>query len=110
MTDVPEKTSAAVVMDALETAGKATDFAESGVAWGNHEVKAERNLPKGTAGTDEAPSLSWTDLTGSKTLRRITLRLTPADYARVHMSARRADTSIQDWCVQTLLAATEEGA
>jgi hypothetical protein len=45
-----------------------------------HEIKAEKSLPKGTMGVDDAPVLRWAELTASKaTLRRITLRLEPAD-------------------------------
>lgn len=109
ITDVPEKTDASAVMEALEQAGRAGEFAEQGVAWGNHEVKSEKALPKGTTGVDEAPIVAWADLTGTQTLRRVTLRLEPAIYDQVHLAARRAGKSIQTWCVEALhTAATSQ--
>jgi hypothetical protein len=110
VSDVPEKTDASAVMTALETAGKATDFADAGIPWGNHEVKAEKSLPKGTVDVDDAPVIRWEELTSSKaTLRRITLRLEPVDYDRVHQAARRTNTSIQTWCVHALVQAATKG-
>jgi hypothetical protein len=107
--DVPEKTDASAVMAALEVAGRATDFADAGIPWGNHEVKVDKQLAKGTAGVDEAPVVTWTELTSKPAdLRRITLRLEPADYDLVHQAARRTNTSIQAWCVTTLRAAAKK--
>lgn len=98
----PEKTTASAVMTALEQAGKAVDFAEAGVPWGNHEIKNAKSLPAGTVGADDAPVITWDELNETRTVRRITLRLDPQDYARIHQAARRGDVSIQQWCVSAL--------
>lgn len=37
--------------------------------------------------------------------RRITLRLTPAEFDRVNLSSQRAGLSLQTWCLEALLAA-----
>jgi hypothetical protein len=104
--DVPEKTDVGSVMTTLETAGKATEFADAGIPWGNHEVKADDKLPKGTAGVDTAPTVGWEQLTAPPPPRRITLRLEPTLYDQVHQAARRADQSIQVWCVDALTTAS----
>jgi hypothetical protein len=109
--NVPEHTDAGTVMVALECAGRATEFADGGMAWGNHEVRPERRLAKGTVGVDEAPVIGWAELAaGRTTLRRITLRLEPADYDMVYRAARRTNTSLQAWCVDALRkAAIDQG-
>jgi hypothetical protein len=100
---VPEHTDIGTVMVALECAGKATDFADGGVAWGNHEVRPDRRLPKGTAGVDGAPVVRWEELADRRaSLRRITLRLEPVDYDLVFRAARRTNVSLQAWCVDAL--------
>lgn len=105
VSDVPEKTDASSVMSTLETAGRATEFADAGISWGNHEVKAEGKLPKGTEGVDAAPTVTWEELTAPPALRRVTLRLEPTLYDQVHQAARRSDKSIQVWCVDALTTA-----
>lgn len=101
--NVPEQTDVGTVMVALECAGKATDFADGGMAWGNHEVRPDGQLPKGTTGLDDAPMIRWEELaTGKATMRRITLRFEPADYDMVYRAARRLNTSLQAWCVDAL--------
>lgn len=105
VTDVPEKTSAAAVMNVLEEAGKAVDFADGGVTWGNHEVKSDKSLPADTAGVDDAPRVSWVKLQDSREIKRITLRLPSQDYARIRQAAQRSGKSIQKWCEHTLAAA-----
>lgn len=103
ITNVPEQTDVGSVMVALECAGKATEFADGGMAWGNHEVRPDRQLPKETAGVDDAPVIRWEDMpAGRATLRRITLRLEPADYDMVYRAAQRMNTSLQAWCVDAL--------
>jgi hypothetical protein len=103
ISSVPEHTDVGAVMVALENAGKATEFADGGMAWGNHEVRPDRRLPKGTIGVDDAPLIRWEELAASKAaLRRITLRLEPADYDVVHRAARRTNISLQAWCVDAL--------
>lgn len=106
---VPEHTEVEAVMAALEEAGKATDFADGGMAWGNHDVRADRRLPKGTVGVDDAPMIRWDELVASRTtLRRITIRLEPTDYDAVHHAAQRTNTSIQAWCADALRKAAAE--
>jgi hypothetical protein len=103
ITDVPEQTDVGTVMLALERAGKATDFADGGMAWGNHEVRPDRQLPEGTTGVEDAPVIRWEDMpAGKATLRRITLRFDPGDYDMVYRAARRMNTSLQAWCVDAL--------
>jgi hypothetical protein len=100
---VPEHTDVGAVMMALEGAGKATDFADGGMAWGNHEVRVDRRLPRGTVGVDDAPMIRWEELAASRvTLRRITLRLEPVDYDMVYRAAQRTNTTLQAWCVDAL--------
>lgn len=108
---VPEHTEVDAVMVALAGAGKATDFADGGMAWGNHDVREEQRLPGGTVGIEDAPMIRWDELVASRTtLRRVTLRLEPSDYDAVHHAAQRTNTSIQAWCVDALRkAAAEEG-
>lgn len=106
VTDCPEKTSAHAVMSVLETAGKAADFSEAGVPWGNHEVKSASSLPSGTVGLDEVPAVTWDELQDTREVRRVTLRLPAADYGRISQAAARAGQSMQVWCHSTLMAAT----
>lgn len=103
VSEVPEGTEYGVVMAALEAAGKATEFADAGIPWGNHEVRADGSLPPGTVGVADAPTVRWPELVSEKiSPRRITLRLRPTDYDLVHRAALRTNTSIQHWCVDTL--------
>lgn len=103
VSEVPQGIEYGAVMVALEAAGKATEFADAGIPWGNHEVRADGSLPPGTVGVDDAPTIRWAELTNDKiSPRRITLRLRPVDYDLVHRAARRTNTSIQHWCVDTL--------
>lgn len=108
VTDVPEKTSATAVMSVLEQAGKAADFSEAGIAWGNHEVKSTKSLAAGTEGLDQAPRAGWEDLQSTREVRRVTLRLQPQDYAQILHAAKRRGMSIQKWCEATLTTASKE--
>lgn len=107
VTDVPDKTSATAVMNLLETAGKAVDFAEAGVPWGNHEVKSSKQLPTDATGVDEAPRASWDALQDTRDVKRVTLRFAPQDYAKFVQSAKRASLSLQKWCESRLLTAAK---
>lgn len=102
VTDVPEKTSASAVMSVLEQAGKATDFSEAGVPWGNHEVRSDNKLPEGTSGVEQAPTVSWEELQETREVRRVTLRLDPQHYGQIKQAAVRDGMSIQAWCVAAL--------
>lgn len=106
--DVPEKTGINTVAEALERAGRGSDFTEGGVAWGNHEIKSERSLPKDTADTDAVPEVNWDELQATKEVRRVTLRLQPQEYDAIKRAAARAKLPIQQWCVTTLNAASKE--
>jgi len=110
VTDVPEKTSASAVQSVLEQAGKAPEFSEAGVPWGNHEIKSATSAPKDATGIDEAPTVTWESLQSTREVRRVTLRLAPQDYGHIAQAAARASQSMQTWCVNTLLnAAKQEG-
>jgi hypothetical protein len=108
VTDVPEKTSANAVMSVLETSGKAHQFSEAGVLWGNHEVKSATSVPAGAEGVDEAPSVSWNELQNTREVRRVTLRLQPQDYGQIAHAAQRKGQSMQEWCVNTLVSAATD--
>lgn len=113
ITDVPEHTKAAEVLEALEAAGRSADFTTDGVVFGNHELKAEgrRGWPAGIEGLAEADMVAWSRLITPPTKgdgRRITLRLTPAEYAAVAIAAQRAGTSLQEWSLTAMLEAARE--
>lgn len=107
--DVPDKTTVPEVLDALTTAGKAAEFSEAGVPFGNHEIKPDhRGWPFGISGIDEAPSITWGSLTKTPTRgdgRRITLRLTDGEYSTVALAAQRDGKSLQVWAMDVMLAA-----
>lgn len=103
--NVPEKTSAQAVMDALDTAGKSGPFSDAGIPWGNHELKSDKKLPTGAVGVETAPVITWDELQNTREIRRITLRLQPADYTTIARAAQLDSLSIQKWCEQTLTAA-----
>ena len=110
LADVPDKTSVAAVAEALTQAGRSGEFSEGGVPFGNHEIRAEGRAgwPKGIAGVEQAPSVTWARLTTPPLPsegRRITLRLLPAEYDRIALKARREGLSIQAWCLAELLEA-----
>lgn len=112
LADVPDKTSVAAVAEALTQAGRAGEFSEGGVPFGNHEIRAEGRAgwPKGIAGIDQAPSVTWARLVQPPTPaegRRITLRLTPAEHDRFTLAAQRAGVSLQTWCMDALAAAAD---
>ena len=108
--EVPERTPLTVVLEALTNAGKAGEFSEGGVPFGNHEVRHEGKAgwPKGAEGIDDAPRITWAELTNPASIpgRRITLRLSPSQYDRIALAARRSGVSLQAWCVDALLKAT----
>jgi HicB family len=113
--DVPDKTSVADVAQALEAAGRSADFSEGGVPFGNHEIRAEgrSGWPKGIAGLDGAPALTWARLVTPPTPsegRRVTLRLSPAKHAAYSLAAERQGVSLQQWCESALDAARERDA
>jgi IS30 family transposase len=67
--------------------------------------RPKTNCRRGTEGVDTAPTVGWEELTAPPPPRRITLRLEPTLYDQVHQAARRADKSIQVWCVNALSTA-----
>src|ERR1039458_1893224 len=106
--DVPDKPTVPALADALTSAGRAAEFSEGGVPFGNHEIVAEGlgGGRKGSADLDTAPALTCERLTTpprSVDGRRIPLRLQPAEFARVSMAAERAGLSLQVWCMRRLL-------
>jgi hypothetical protein len=110
LADVPDKTSVADVAEALTAAGRAAEFSEGGVLYGNHEIKAEgrSGWPKGIAEIESAPVLTWARLVQPPTPgegRRVTLRLTPAEHATFTLAAQRAGVSLQTWCMDALTRA-----
>lgn len=107
ITDVPEKTSGTAVASVLEQSGKAVEFSEAGVPWGNHEVKSDKSL-KDIEGIDDVPAVSWAKLQETREVRRITLRLPAQDYALVLQAAKRSNMSIQKWCEAALAAAASK--
>lgn len=111
ITEVPEKTTIDNVLDALTSAGKAAEFSEAGVPFGNHEVKGDhRGWPFHISGIDDAPSMTWEKLTRVPTRndgRRATLRFTEAEFATVTLAAQRAGKSLQQWALDAMIAAAE---
>lgn len=106
--NVPEKTPTAEVVDALTKAGKAGEFSEGGVSWGNHAIKAETKTgwPKGTEGAESAPAINWNELVEiTPEIRRMTLRLEAPDYEAVVLAAKRANKSLQTFAVDALRTA-----
>lgn len=108
--DVPDKITSEQALEALTAAGKAVEFSEDGVPFGNHEIKRDgvRGWPFGISGIDEAPSVTWERLTRTPTRaegRRVTLRLTDPEYAAVALAAKREGISIQAWAMLALLTA-----
>jgi hypothetical protein len=114
--DVPDKTSRADVIEALTAHGDAARFSEAGIPFGNHDVLAEGRAgwPKGVAGIGEAEHTTWERLTVAAPRnegRRLTVRLTNAEYAAITLAAQReAGGNLQKWCEHVLLtAASPEG-
>jgi hypothetical protein len=111
--DVPDKITIENVLEALTAAGKAAEFNEDGVPFGNHEIKrdGQRGWPYGISGIDEAPSITWERLTRKPSRKaedggkRITLRLDPAEFAAITLAAKHAGVSLQAWALDALLAA-----
>jgi hypothetical protein len=108
--DVPDKITIDQAIEALTAAGKAAEFSEDGIPFGNHEIKRDgvRGWPFGISGIDEAPSISWERLTRTPTRgegRRVTLRLTEPEYAAITLAAQREGVSLQAWALESLLAA-----
>lgn len=104
---IPEKTSMASVQETLEVAGKAVNFTEGGVPWGNHEIQTEKKLPAGVEGIEAAEAVAWESLKESKEFRRITLRMPPQDYGRITQAAARSGKSVNAWCIETLTNAAD---
>jgi hypothetical protein len=102
VTGVPERTDRDKVIEVLEAAGRAADFSEAGIAWGNHDVKDADHLPAGTTDLDSAPTVDWSSMIDDREVRRITLRLDKELYAGVVLAASRANQRIQGWCEETL--------
>lgn len=102
---VPERTDAGSMISVLEASGRAGEFSEAGVAWGNHEVRVAERLPKGTVDLDAAPTVDWSSMVDQQTVRRITLRLDAPIYDKVLLAAKWSSRSIQSWCVETLQTA-----
>ena len=128
ITDVPAGTQLGDVLAALEAAGLAGEFSEAGVAFGNHEIKADsRGWPWGIHDIDQAAAVKWTSwgdkrpdpgsvtwemLTrtrGRNEGRRVTLRLTDAEHATYSLAAQRAGQSLQEWFVAAANAALAPG-
>lgn len=107
VTGVPEKTSGTAVAAVLEQAGKAVEFSDAGIPWGNHEVKTDKSL-KDVEGIDDAPAVSWEQLQSTREVRRVTLRLPAQDYSRILQAAKRSNMSIQKWCEAALTAAADK--
>lgn len=121
--DVPDKTTKADVLDALTRNGDAARFSEAGIPFGNHEALAEGRAgwSKGVAGVADAerapigpPSTSthttWERLTvpspDNPNVRRLTVRLTHAQYAAIQLAAQReAGGNLQRWSERVLIAA-----
>lgn len=110
--DVPDKTTVHDVLAALEAAGKAAEFSEGGVPFGNHEIKGNtRGWPFGIAGIEDAPRITWAKLTTPPTRadgRRITLRATEAEHARYSLAAQRSGLSLQEWMMEAAEAYAAE--
>jgi hypothetical protein len=100
--NVPERTERDKVTEVLESAGRAVDFSEAGIAWGNHEIKDADHLPAGTANLDAAPTVDWSSMVDDREVRRITLRLPKELYAGIVLAAKRDNQRIQGWCEQHL--------
>jgi hypothetical protein len=105
VTDAPPKTTLEQVLEALERAGRAAEFSEAGVPFGNHEVRADgtRGWPYGITGIDTAPAITWADLTADQPKaagKRITLRPTPAQHARYKLAAEREGVSLDTWMLR----------
>jgi hypothetical protein len=105
VTDAPPKTTLEQVLAALEHAGKLAEFSEAGVPFGNHEVRADgtRGWPFGITGIDEAPSVTWADLTAERPRaagKRITLRPSPEQHARYKLAAEREGVSLDTWMLR----------
>lgn len=114
--DVPDKTTKADVIEALTKHGDAARFSEAGIPFGNHEVLAEgrHGWPKGVGAIADAKLTTWADLTGAPLngdMRRLTVRLSPADYAAIQLAAQReTGGNLQRWSERVLVAAaTGEG-
>lgn len=110
--DVPDKTTVHDVLAALEAAGKAAEFSEGGVPFGNHEIKGNtRGWPFAIAGIEDAPRITWAKLTAPPSRadgRRVTLRLTDAEHARYTLAAQRSGLSLQEWMVEAAEAHAAE--
>jgi hypothetical protein len=101
--DAPPKTTLEQVLAALEHAGKAAEFSEAGVPFGNHEVRADgtRGWPFGITGIDAAPVIAWADLTADGPAgKRITLRPSPEQHARYTLAAQREGVSLSTWMLR----------
>lgn len=115
VSDVPDKTPRAEVIEALGAAGYGAKFAEGGVPFGNHDVIAEGRAgwPKGVASIEAAEQLAWSRLITPPRRnegKRVTLRLTDAEHGTFALAAQRAGVSLQEWCVRVLLAAADQAA
>jgi hypothetical protein len=114
--DVPDKTTRGDVLDALTAHGDAARFSEAGVPFGNHEVIAEgrKGWAPGLAGIGEAPRMTWEQLTIAaprNDVRRLTVRLSPAQYATIQLAAQRdAGGNLQQWSERVLTAAATSSA
>ena len=78
--DVPDRTTVDDVRAALERAGRASEFSEAGVPFGNHEIRSSgRRWPYGISGIEDATRITWERLTRVPTRgegRSVTLRFT----------------------------------
>jgi hypothetical protein len=111
--DVPDRTTAAQLAQALTDAGRAGELSEGGIPFGNHEIITEGRAGwrKGVAGLADAPSVTWAMLTTPPVRSegpRMTLRLTAAEHARFTMAAERVGDSLQSWAVAALVTAASE--
>jgi hypothetical protein len=112
--DVPDKTTKADVIEALTNHGDAATYSEGGIPFGNHEVLAETRAGWAkVAKVGDAKRTTWERLTVAaphNDIRRLTVRLSPAEYAAIQLAAQReAGGNLQQWSAGVLMAAAIAG-
>lgn len=102
--NVPEKTNHVTIAELLTEKGKAGEFTEAGVPWGNHQFKnesAKTGFGKDVPNDGTAPEIEWDDLNNSKPeIKRVTLRLEKPMYDAAVAAAARENLSLQGWWVK----------
>lgn len=108
VSDVPERTTARAVAEAVEAAGYAP--AEAGIPWANHVVRAADKVPGAERSPAGCPEWTWDELTAAAdrpALRQLNVRIPRKLYGECEAAAAAAGIKLRPWVEYVLTAAVQ---